>query len=409
MTAPMPEEIRKIEETSVFREWSDHPLDARRSIRRTTEIAKALGLTLPEVAPLQMGVVGSKGKGTAATYAAATISATGLRTVLVTSPGYRSNVERIRLDGMTIDPRHYVALLERLAQVLDVVPCVDADYLSPTGAFMLLGAMLARDVSADALVVEAGMGGRSDDLSQFFPPVVAVTPIFEEHLGILGNSLEEIAREKLGVASTSSHIVAAPQRAEVLELLRANSRARVLDMAASPVAESVLPPGLGRMNAVVGIVAALTRLSSAGHALPRFDALERVLETVELPGRLTSIPGRRILVDSSINRTGLVGAATHFQRLHGMAPKRFVISLPDGKDLAGVLAELDGCDVSVAVPQSSYLRFTNQGATPLPNVDVRTIPSMDDTHGLLVFGTISFVGEVLESFNHDCQRVYRSS
>jgi folylpolyglutamate synthase/dihydropteroate synthase len=407
MTRPTTEEIRHIEEASVFREWSAHAPNARRSTMRTAEIAQALGITLSEVAPLQMGVVGSKGKGTAAIYAAATFSATGCRTVLITSPGYRSNLERIRLDGMTVDPNHYVALLGRLAQALELVPRVDADYLSPTGAFMLLGAMLARDVSADALVVEAGMGGRSDDLSRFYPSVVAVTPIFEEHLGVLGNSLEEIAREKLGVAGSSGKVISAPQRTEVLELLGENNLARVLDVEASPVAERVLPPGLGRINAVVGVVAALARLAGAGHTLPRLDSLERVLETVDLPGRLTSIPGRKILVDASINRTGLVGAITHFQKLHGMPPKRFVMSIPDGKDLNGVLAELEGCDVSVAVPQSSYLKFTNQGATPFSTVDVQTLPSMDDSGGLLVFGTVSFVGEVLESFDHDCRRVYR--
>ena len=42
------------------------------------------------------------------------------------------------------------------------------------------------------------MGGASDEVSLFAARVVALTPIFGEHLGIIGDSVGEVAREKLG-------------------------------------------------------------------------------------------------------------------------------------------------------------------------------------------------------------------
>ncbi len=40
------------------------------------------------------------------------------------------------------------------------------------------------------------MGGASDEVSLYPAEVVAVTEIFAEHIGVLGDTVAEIAREK---------------------------------------------------------------------------------------------------------------------------------------------------------------------------------------------------------------------
>ena len=81
-------------------EWRTRQPGERRSITRARRLADALGL-LGQARPV-LSVVGSKGKGTAATYASACLAAAGLRVVTVTGPGYRRAEERIRVDGRAI-------------------------------------------------------------------------------------------------------------------------------------------------------------------------------------------------------------------------------------------------------------------------------------------------------------------
>jgi folylpolyglutamate synthase/dihydropteroate synthase len=136
----------------------------RRSLRRARALAPHLGVALdawsahPERV---VTVVGSKGKGTAATFASAALAAAGLRVGTLTSPGLRSNRERIRVDGLAVPPRDYDALVGEvaatLARVSDLLP--DDGYLSPSGLFTLSALRHFADRGCEAVVLEAGMGG----------------------------------------------------------------------------------------------------------------------------------------------------------------------------------------------------------------------------------------------------------
>jgi folylpolyglutamate synthase/dihydropteroate synthase len=373
-----------------------------------TQAAELLGLTLPDAAPMIVGVVGSKGKGTAAAYASATMSAAGIRTVTVTSPGFRSNRERIRSDGRSIEPSEYESLLSRLSDAL-ARPGASADrYLSPSGAFMLLGALYAVECRAECLVIEAGMGGRSDDLSCFAAPVIAVTPIFGEHIGVLGDTIHDIAVEKFGVAKSGATVVSTQQRKEVVAAVKGMPDVRFLTDATTQILPAALPPGLGRPNALVGISAALEHLRLKGRSLPRIEDLESILETIRLPGRLTSVPDRSMLIDASINRAGAVAALTHFKMVFGAAPGCVVLSVPDGKDLEGMLQELASYDVRVAVPSQSHLNFAALSRSGLPFLPIGEISSFSAPSGVLVLGTIGFIGEVLDELDIDCDVTYQS-
>ena len=54
----------------------------------------------------------------------------------------------------------------------------------------------------DAAVVEAGLGGRHDATNVIDAPVVLLTNVGLDHTDVLGQTREEIAREKLAVVDT---------------------------------------------------------------------------------------------------------------------------------------------------------------------------------------------------------------
>ncbi|WP_316043438.1 hypothetical protein [Actinomadura sp. CNU-125] len=278
-----------------FREWEGRAPGERRSLARARALGEALGVLPPDVPVLT--VVGSKGKGTAAVYASAYLAAAGLRVCTVTGPGLRSNRDRIRIDGRAITPAELAALAGELERAIAELPerrspdsttaspktpgskpagpvaseLADG-YLSPAGLFMLAGLVRARGAGADAIVLEAGMGGRSDEVSLVRTDVAAITPVFLEHAGVLGDTPAEIAREKRGVAGPGTRVVSAPQAPEVAGVLEP---AEFVPSGGAGVPPDVLPSGLGRASAELGVVLGPALLGRDAPAPPRAKCWRR--------------------------------------------------------------------------------------------------------------------------------------
>src|SRR6266567_4766124 len=113
------------------------------------------------------GPVGTRWTCRGQRVASACLAAAGKRVVTVTGPGYRRSRERIRLNGCAVDDATLLGLAKRLQDAVAKMPGSaragrDAGgdgYLAPTGLFTLAGVLHARDVAADVIVLEAGMGG----------------------------------------------------------------------------------------------------------------------------------------------------------------------------------------------------------------------------------------------------------
>ncbi|MBB5629967.1 hypothetical protein [Sphaerisporangium krabiense] len=199
-----------------FAEWRARGQGERRSLARARRLLDLLGA--PTASAPVLTVVGSKGKGTTATYASAYLAAAGLRVVSVTSPALRANRERVRVNGTAISDASLSALAARISKALGSMPDrrESPGYLSPVGLFTIAGILHARDIEADVIVLEAGMGGASDEVSLFPPHTVAITEIFAEHVGVLGDTPAEIAREKAAVTSARTQaVLSLPQQPAV--------------------------------------------------------------------------------------------------------------------------------------------------------------------------------------------------
>ena len=380
-----------------FREWSARQPGERRSLARAAAYATGLGLDVAAV-PAPLVVVGSKGKGTTATYASARLAASGVRVGTVTSPGYRTNRERIRVNGEAIPASDYEALSHRVAAALLAVAAPEGGYLSPTGLFTLAGVWWLMAAGCEALVLEAGIGGGSDEVSLFTPATVAITRIFDEHLGILGDSVTEIAREKAAVVRPGTRsVLTIPQCAEVAAAL---PPATIVDSVPDGLA---LPAGLSGLNAALGVQAAEAHGATGGDI---GGDIARVLATVTLPGRL-SVHRRgdqSFLVDSAIDPVG-VRAALDWR---GAGLSSVVVAFPDGKRPAACLAELAGCRVVPVCTENRRLTFADpvwDPFRPLPVFADLDLPKLGPR--VLALGTISFVGEVLDRLDVPTERTFQ--
>ncbi len=151
-------------------------------------------------------VVGSNGKGTTTRTIEELLAREGLRVGAYLSPHVRSWSERIRVGGEEADFERAVERVRPLAE-------------GATQFEVLTAAALAEFAVAevDAAVVEAGLGGRWDATNVLDARVVVLTNVTLEHMDVLGDTREAIAREKLAVAKPGATVVLGePEWAELV-------------------------------------------------------------------------------------------------------------------------------------------------------------------------------------------------
>ena len=146
-------------------------------------------------------VVGTNGKSTATVTIEQLLLGEGLSVGATVSPHVRDWDERVRIDGI---PADLPAVLRRVRTV--------AERLHATQFETITAAALTAfaDAGVDVAVVEAGLGGRYDATNVLRSRVVLLTNVGLEHTDVLGDTVEEIATEKLAVVHSDDTIVVLP-------------------------------------------------------------------------------------------------------------------------------------------------------------------------------------------------------
>lgn len=163
---------------------------------RMQELLSSLGD--PQRAFEAVHVVGTNGKSTATRMIEALLLADGWSVGANVSPHVRSWAERIRVDGEEADIEVAVGRVREPAERVDATQ-FETITAAAFAAFAAAG--------VDVAVVEAGLGGRLDATNVLAARVVLLTNVGLDHTDVLGDSREEIAREKLAVASPESVVV----------------------------------------------------------------------------------------------------------------------------------------------------------------------------------------------------------
>jgi dihydrofolate synthase / folylpolyglutamate synthase len=152
----------------------------------------------PQRAYPSIHVVGTKGKSTATRTIAAFLEREGLRTGAYTSPHVSGWSERIHVGAQEVDIERALERVRPAAQALGAT-----QFEALTAAALLEFA----EAEIDVAVVEAGLGGRLDASNVIDAGVVLLTNVDLEHTEVLGETREEIAKEKLAVAHAARVVV----------------------------------------------------------------------------------------------------------------------------------------------------------------------------------------------------------
>ena len=174
------------------------------------------GMDHPEGRFPSVLIAGTNGKGSTAATLASILWASGLKTGLYTSPHLVRINERIRVDGEEISDDDFAKLHGEVDSAADRL--IEKGELPWHPSFFEMMTAIAFEHFArqkvDLAVLEVGMGGHLDATNVVEPRLSVIADISLDHQKFLGNTVGEIAREKVGIIRLGGAVVTLPQQPE---------------------------------------------------------------------------------------------------------------------------------------------------------------------------------------------------
>lgn len=155
----------------------------------------------PQQAFPSVHIAGTNGKGTTAYLLEAIYKRGGYRTGLFTSPHLLRYNERVRVDGVEINDE---AILEFFRQAETLLQEIPLSYFEISTA---LAFWYFEKSGVEIAIIETGLGGRLDSTNIIVPEVSVITSIGLDHQNVLGNTIQEIAREKAGIIKPKKPVI----------------------------------------------------------------------------------------------------------------------------------------------------------------------------------------------------------
>lgn len=409
------------------------------SLRHVEELLNRMGN--PQLAARTIHIAGTKGKGSVVAMIAQVLSSSGYKTGRYTSPHFHTLRERITIDG------HLISEAEFAAAMTEVKPFIEAmrqdtsfRQLTYFEALTALAFAYFRKKEADFQVLEVGLGGRLDATNVVANPTVCIiTSISLDHTQILGDTLEEIAREKAGIIKSRCWVVISPQpedassaitdicrekKAKVVQLGKditwhktggdLHHQSLVIDGRTGKYQVSIPLLGDFQLENAATSVAALEILSSQGFDISAAD-VARGLSQVKWPGRFQILRQHpTVLVDGAHNVASMRRLVDNIKAYFGHRRILLVLGTSCDKDIPGIINELVRLSPQVIVTQASHSRaappatlaaeFAMRGIEPETKETVteaisRALALASKTDVICVTGSLFVVAEALDYFS----------
>ncbi len=331
------------------------------SLNRITNLVGAL----PKYTRPTFHVAGTNGKGSVTVLVDSVLREAGYTTGRFNSPHLITVRDSISINGHTISASAYDKARRAVMETDKEMEChaTSFELLTATALYAF------EDAKVDAAVLEVGLGGRLD-ATNVIPQDIVVTcgisVIDIDHQAMLGNSVDEIAREKAGIAKQGVPCVVASQsHASALKTLQEaieENGGEFISALPSKVAPTSVREGnylssstiplpsiiivetqnpfeaklnlagdhqLGNVSLAVGMIEAAIKRGYFSQISEK--EMSRGIEKARWPGRLDwiKLPNleRCILVDGAHNTSSATALSNYLQSASVKRPIQFIISL----------------------------------------------------------------------------------
>lgn len=176
-----------------------HSKDIDMGLERLRKVWSALNISLSSSQIITVG--GTNGKGTTCAALEKGALLAGKTVGVYSSPHLIDYRERVRVNQAMLPEEAHCRAFARVEAARGDVPLTFFEFAT-LGAFVLLA-----ELKLDVLLLEVGLGGRLDAVNIVDPDVAVITSVDLDHQEWLGDTREDIGREKAGIFRTGIPLV----------------------------------------------------------------------------------------------------------------------------------------------------------------------------------------------------------
>lgn len=379
-------------------------------------------------------IAGTNGKGSVLGYVSTILKCAGYRTGRYQSPAVFSELEKFQVNGRSISKADYVRGLEAVRKAAEAMEEEGFPYPTSFEAETALAFWYFREKQCDIAVLETGMGGLLDATNIITTTAAAVlTSVSMDHMGMLGDTLAEIAAQKAGIIKKGCCVISTKQKPEAMRVIEKVSREKgaVLRIADAAAARKVRY-GLERQSFTYGdyeklavSLAGTCQIENAAVAVETIKALEEagffvtekmlrkgLLET-KWPGRFSVISRRPLFViDGAHNEAAaqkLKESVTFYFTNKKIITIIGILKDKEYEKIVGLMAPLAAQVITVTTPgnKRAFPAYELAGVVRAYNPNVTAADSLqeavemsyllaDRDSVILAFGSLSYLGELSE-------------
>ncbi len=388
-------------------------------------------------------VAGSNGKGSISRLLEAGLLNNNYKIGMFTSPSLEKFNERIRVNGVDIPDDDLQRLFEKVKNKCDEIETEGFPY--PTGYEIetAIALLYFLEQNCDLVIMEVGLGGRLDATNIIRNTLIEViSSISLEHTKYLGDTLEQIAKEKAAIIKDNSHVVISPQMENTEEVIinEANKRyiksitklkedqintikndlnARIFNVLGDNYSINLL--GTYQKNNFLTALATFNLLNDIGFPINK-DNLKNAFKTISFPGRFEILSNDPyIIIDGAHNPDGIKKCVESIKQYFPDKKVTLIFGMLEEKDITKSLKEL------LTIAKEIYLlepdnpeKLENEEVKriirtldknvkviSLANIEeLKKVIKRDDKNQIyLITGSLYLIGKVRTMFKHYLNQV----
>jgi folylpolyglutamate synthase/dihydrofolate synthase len=378
-------------------------------------------------------IAGTNGKGSVLAYTSTILSEAGYRTGRYVSPTVISYLERIQINGEWITPNEFAELVEEVQKAIVRMKAQGEGNPTVFEIETAIAFLYFKKSKCDLVVLETGLGGQMDATNIVKNTLIAVfTSISKDHMGILGDTLKEIAKNKAGIIKPGCLVVTILQKKEVMEELfcKADKMLCGMKIAAPEQVNNLSENWTGQkfsygkwdieislagkyqiLNAITALET-IQALTENGFSVPD-DAIITGFRKTKWLGRFTCIGTNPLfIVDGAHNEDAALRLRDTLEQYFPNKRLIFIMGVFRDKEyhkIARILAPLAQVIYTVGLPDanrslepevlSSVLKLYCKQTEPRYSI-AAAVKSAYQAAGeqdiILAFGSLSYLGQVME-------------